>query len=120
MRLSFLIAIALSGPVMAATDNMRSLNIVNNSDTAIVALATATYGSHWLPLELSAGSLRKGNAIDVNLAAYSCLRDFRAVFADASALVLRDFDICRESRLDPSFYRPRMHVQRAQTHVPHA
>ena len=114
MRLSFLIAIALSGPAMAATDNVRSLNIVNNADTAIVALATATHGSPWLPLELSAGSLRRGNAVNVSLAADSCLRDFRAVFADATALVLRDFDICRENRLDPSFYRPRMHLHRAR------
>lgn len=112
MRKTLLLAAILSSATAFAADG--SLNIINSSDLDIVALATAIQGSPWQPLALQDGMLRKGGTVGVDVSADKrCSRDFRVVFADASALVLRDFDTCRETGFDPAFYLPRMHRRHA-------
>jgi hypothetical protein len=111
MRYLFVLALMSGSATVAAANAPQSLDVINAPD--IVSLAVMDNGS-WRALDID--SARHARVASVDLPhARGCFRDFRAQFPDATALILRDVDICSERTLDPSFYRPRMHRRRAAT-----
>ena len=109
MRHAFLLALAVAGANAVAASEPHSLDVVNAAN--IVSLAVSTGGS-WQSLDLAPRDDTRTVHVDLPDAG-TCLRDFRVQFADASALILGDVDVCSEHVLDPAFYRPRMHLHRS-------
>jgi hypothetical protein len=109
MRHLYLLALTFGSAGAVAADVPRSLEVVNTPD--IVSIAVLDHGS-WRSLNIDSSRNLRVASIDLPDAG-TCLRDFRTQFTDATALILRDVDTCREHTLDPAFYRPRMHRRHA-------